>query len=397
MSILYDVIVAGAGPGGATAAYFLAQRGLRVLVLERETLPRYKACGGGISARMLDEFPFSFDPVVESRVESIRYDLRDRSVTIPMPAKPMRMVMRADFDLFLLQQTGAEVRQGSAVSRVEEQPDRVIVTTRTGETFESRYLVGADGASSMVAKSLNLRREKTLAAAIEVEARVSPEVFHRYQDRPVFIFGEIDMGYLWIFPKADHLSVGIGAFHPHPGELQDVLARVMDRYGIDVREQPTHGHPIPVYTRREPIAGRRTLLVGDAAGLVDPFTGEGIRFAIKSGRLAAEAILSGDLAGYSRKVYRQIGSSHRFGLGLAFLFYRHPRACFALGVRNPLATGAFIDLVSDRARYPSLIARLFITLPAFLAAEGLAALAGLLGGGRRQRVRQALYHLPLDS
>jgi geranylgeranyl reductase family protein len=394
----YDILVIGAGPGGATAAYFLAEQGYRILVLEREILPRYKACGGGISSRMLAQFPFSFDPVIESRVESIRYELRGRSVTIPMPDRPMRMVMRSDFDLFILQHSRAEVRQGVAIEKVEEFEDRVCATTKAGEVFEARYLIGADGASSIVAKSLGLRRSKLLAAAIEVEAQVPPEVFQRYKDKPVFFFGEIGMGYLWIFPKSEHLSVGIGAFHPKPGELQAKLAAVMDRCGIDVRGQPTHGHPLPLYTQSEKIATRRCLLVGDAAGLIDPFTGEGIRFAIKSGRMAAEAILGGDLSLYPRWVHREIGISHRFGLALATLFYRYPRTCFALGVRNPIATRAFIDLVSDRAGYPQLIFCLFASLPAYLGTEVIAALAGLFGGSERKtRVRRAIYRMPLEG
>ncbi len=100
---------------------------------------------------------------------------------------------------------------------------------------------------------------------------------------------------------------------------------------------------------------QRSLLVGDAAGLVDPFSGEGIRFAIKSGKMAAEAILSERLDQYPQHVYREIGFSHMFGIGLALLFYYLPGLCFVLGVRNPFATQAFVDLLSDRANYPIVI------------------------------------------
>jgi 2-polyprenyl-6-methoxyphenol hydroxylase-like FAD-dependent oxidoreductase len=134
------------------------------------------------------------------------------------------------------------------------------------------------------------------------------------------------------------------------------------------------------------------LLVGDAAGLVDPLTGEGIRFAVQSGRLAAAALAAGQPETYQKRVRRQIGRSHAAGLALAWLFYHFPRACYELGVRNPLATHAFVNLLSGRTTYPRLIARLFGTLPLFLATEAVAGLGAVTGRPDwQQQVRTAIY------
>ncbi len=390
----YDAIIVGGGPAGGTAAWYLGQAGRRVLVLEKESLPRYKACGGGVSARVLEQFPFSFESVIESKVKSISYALGENIVTIPLPERSMRMVMRDGFDTYLLKHAEAEIREGTTVQNVEETSEGVRVQTSDGEQFESQFLVAADGANSVVARVLGLRPKRVMAGAIEVEAVVPADVFARFADRPMFIFGEIAAGYLWIFPKSDHLSVGIGAFHPRPGELQATLARVMPRFGISIEGQPRRGHPLPAYTRREPINTPRTLLVGDAAGLVDPFTGEGIRFAIKSGRLAVEAILSGHPEHYGAAVDRQIGRSHRLGVALTELFYSFPMLCFELGVRNPFATRALVDMFDDRIGYGRVLLQVFGTLPLFLLTETIAGLGGWIGGTKfRDRFRSAVYSM----
>ncbi len=363
----YDAIIVGGGPAGASAAFTLRQASKRVLVLEKDRMPRYKTCGGAVSRRVLEQFPFSFEPVIQSDVNAISYALGRDFTTVPLnDASSLVMVMRADFDAYFLDHSGADVRSSTRVTGVEELPDRVRVITADGERLEADYVIAADGANSTVARARGLRERRVLAGAIEVEARVPPDVLQRFAGAPVLIFGEVGLGYLWIFPKADHLSVGIGVLGARPGQLQAALARVMQRYGIPIDDQPPHGHPLPVYRRGGKLGTQRTLLAGDAAGLVDPFTGEGIRFAIQSGRLAAEAILRGRTASYTSQVTRRIGLNHLVGSSLTGIFYGMPRVAFDTALCNPVASQALVSMISGQIGYPGFVARVIGSVPAFV-------------------------------
>jgi geranylgeranyl reductase family protein len=365
----YDAIIAGAGPAGATAAYFLGRAGKNVLVLEKERLPRYKACGGAISTHMLEQFPFSFEPVIRSRVNAVSYALGERLVTVPIEASHLRMVMRSEFDAFLLEHARAEIRTGSRVRAVQETTTGVKVETSSGEWLEADHLVAADGANSVIAHALGLRRKKTLVAALEIEANAPDATLRRFSEHPVLIIGEVQVGYLWIFPKGDHLSIGIGALHPRPGELQRILPRVMGRFGISIQGEQAHGHPVPIYTHPERRGSGHCLLAGDAAGLVDPFTGEGIRFAVQSGRLAAEAILAGHPEGYTAQIEHAIGRRHRLSWYCTRVFFKAQRASFAYGLRNPAVTRAMLDMLAGRHGYGRILLTLAASLPRFLLSE----------------------------
>jgi geranylgeranyl reductase family protein len=390
---LYDVIIVGSGPAGNSAAFFLSQAGKRVFILEKDHLPRYKACGGGLSPRYLrEQFPFAFETVAIDDVQAISYIHHRQMTTVPLSPGVVGMVMRDDFDAYLLRHSGAQVAEGTAVRAVRELSDRVEVETKDGRIFSSRYLIGADGANSIVAHSIGLRKRRSMAAAIEVEVAAPPDVARQFAHQMAFIFGEIHYGYLWIFSKSDHLSVGIVALHPKPGELQHTLQRVMARHGISLEGAVFHGHPIPIYTRRERISSARTLLVGDAAGLADPLSGEGIRFAIKSGRMAAETILSGHPERYTARLQRSIGLNHHLTMLVSLSFYYLQELYLFTGTSNPYCTAAIVEMMADRINAAEFVLLGILTLPAFALTELSAHLLRILGLGKwSDRIRAAMY------
>jgi flavin-dependent dehydrogenase len=157
--VTYDVIVVGAGPAGAAAAYWLGEGGARVVVLEKERLPRYKPCGGGVPTLMFDRFPFDFSRVVERWIERVRFRFRNHGeVTTDLPARSTAMVMRDRFDLHILEHAQAEVQDETSVTQLEQDESSITATTAEGRRLRARYLIGADEANSRVARLMGLRR-----------------------------------------------------------------------------------------------------------------------------------------------------------------------------------------------------------------------------------------------
>jgi geranylgeranyl reductase family protein len=390
----FDVIVAGAGAGGAAAAYYLTQAGLRVLVVEKARLPRYKACGGAIPASTLERFPFQFRPVIRSAPAHVRFTYPglppvDRSI----PDRPVVMVMRSQLDTLLLEHADAEILEGVPVTGVIENGNQVQVEVGNWK-LTARYLVGADGATSRVAQRLGLRQDRRLGGALEAELPLSGNgaLQEEYGDRAVFALGIIPWGYGWIFPKGDSLSVGIGQVRPGRGELRGALQREMKRLGIGLEGARLHGHPLPCYRAptwplwsrgcvlfrnllaaggqaQERLSTRRCLLVGDAAGLVDPFIGEGIRYAIGSAQLAARAILRDDLSGYEAEIWQEIGHSLATAGQMASTYYRLPRLSYQIGVRNEATVSLIEAMLTEKCSYQGIGRRLLAaTVPWLLEA-----------------------------
>ncbi len=354
----YDVIVVGAGPAGAAAAYWLGDAGCRVAVLEKEELPRYKPCGGGVPRPVLDRFPFDFSTIIERWIRRVRFRFRDsREVVTELPDRSVAMVMRDRFDLHILSHAQAEVRDEASVTALVQDESGVAVTIASGETLRARYLIGADGAHSRVSRLVGLRRDRQMGVAIEAEVPVDDNLLEAYMDTALFVFGTPSKGYLWIFPKAEHLSVGIGTFRDRVSNMKHILRRETARLGIRIDGVRMRGHPLPVHLQREPLHRGRVLLIGDAAGLIDPLLGEGIRHAVDSAQLAAKSLLNDSPPSYSQRVHQEIGRDLLWGRHWAELFYNYPRACFEVAVRNPLFVRDFLRLFAGEISYRRMAAR----------------------------------------
>lgn len=374
----YDVIVCGAGPAGATAAATAARAGLKVALLEKHPLPRHKTCGGGmpmvVGDWLRDLAPEAF---VESQVSHIRHtwnfdDAHLGAVNLPHKDREiiLWMVQRSIFDNALARgavAAGADLRDGLTVRSIELDGDKPIVrasstgNSQTQFVATAQYLIGADGANGIVAKVANLRQIRRLAIAMEVEFPYTWQDSHP-DLRPQIAhleYGAVKQGYAWIFPKAEHLNIGSGVFHPPQGncrgdrvlhrELKQAIFGYFDLFGLEADRDALrfHAHPLPLWQGKEPrhTADGKILLVGDAAGLVNPFFGDGILHAVKSGAIAASCLIDGTPTQYTQRLHAELAANFDAALQLSHLFYRSPHFWYRHAIKRREGTHAAMRLL----------------------------------------------------
>lgn len=383
MSNQYDVIVCGAGPAGACAAYETVARGLKTLVIEKRTLPRYKTCGGGVPLTIGDELPKLVpEAFVEATVTHLRHtwNFGDAHLAAlnPDPGEPpmsLWMAQRSVFDNALTQRAaraGADVRDGLAVRAVE--PDgqtRVRVITANGEVYTAAHVIGADGANGIVSRMADLRKKRLLAIALEAEV---PHVWGRGHESLRTEVGHLEyavkQGYGWVFPKADHLSVGAGTFGRRSAEskgetskeeLANWIVGYLEALGVPCPKEKIefHGHPLPIWGGREPVEAwnGRVLLAGDAAGLVNPLFGDGISYACRSGALAGQTLAEGQAASWTSLLAQEFGAGHDAALTLAKFFYQFPTVCYKMGVKHPRGTRIAARLIGGDLKFDAVMDR----------------------------------------
>jgi len=291
----FDAIVVGAGPAGSSAAHRLASAGARVLLLDRARFPRDKPCGGGLTGRAVRLLPEPVDSVVEDRAIRVRLRAHYRGGYERTSSAPLVLLTRrARLDAFLAERAaavGAEFRDGVRVEEVEDTTVRFAGGSATGD-----LLIGADGANGIVARSLGLAQEIVHGVALEGNAPYDSV----YRETLLLEFGVVPGGYGWLFPKAEHLNVGVGGWQAEGPRMREHLTRLCDVYGLRFDELTgLRGHRLPMRRAEAVLAKGRAAVIGDAAGLVDPFSGDGIYEALLSAKLVTEAALD-VLAGRAR-------------------------------------------------------------------------------------------------
>jgi len=388
----HDILIVGAGPAGCAAAYDLAHSGKRVLLLDRRTFPRPKACACGLTRKTLKALRYSVDPVIE-RVchEIVLQQTADPAspngqVRVKTRKAICAMAVRENFDDFCLQRTLASARNGGSVDlrkietilALRELPTHIEldIQTATGiETLTAPILIGADGSNGQTRRLLyqdSHGEAPALADGFALEATVP------YADLPstlpggdspqdlVFDFSPLPGGYGWLFPKRDHINIGIGAFAPTNPTSSNQINAVTRALLLDYAKQKLGITTLDHITGQHLGMGGHTyiprgrvLLVGDAAGLVDPLTGEGIHSAIVSGQAAATAILSNPAdaaAAYARELaplQQTLAFSHR----AARAFYADPSRGFK-AMRIPLLRSLILKTYADGIPHAKLLTAL---------------------------------------
>lgn len=294
----YDVIIIGAGVAGASAAYELAIRGANVIVLEKEKLPSYKTCGGGVVHRAIEKLPFNTNDIVERNFNMI--DVYDHETDLHFKVsreKPViTMMMRADLDNLIISEAvkkGAKVNDGVKVLNLVNNDD-VVEVVIGGNAYKADFVIAADGASGICTKNCGMNKKFFSVPAIECEIYLPDDQLDHYKKSTRFDFGFVPHGYAWVFPKQNHLSVGIASMKKLKVNLNDYLKKYFTMLGFnDTANIEKHGHIIPINPPHLKPVFKRTLLTGDAIGLADPITTEGISYAIESGQLAAKSVIEG--------------------------------------------------------------------------------------------------------
>lgn len=380
---MYDLVVIGAGPAGSSAARAAARLGLDVLVLDKSRFPRHKPCGGALSETGRSVLDFSVpDEVIDQEVSGVRVHFREKLVEVRKKHRLSTLVTRSRFDQLLLDKArdaGAMAVLGQKALQIKEDKSHVRILTDTGHDYRSRLVVIAEGSHGRLSRSFSREERATLGVCMVSEVPVaesSPDLSDESSTSFLEIhFGLARMGYGWVFPHGSYRSVGIGGLAQNLNDPRRRMEEFLATVGLGGRYS-VQGHSIPLGGVRQRISQGRTMLCGDAAGFVDPFTGEGISYAVRSGQIAAavgaDHISDGTaLLRYDHRCMQEFGSDLGISLYFARIVHRFPDLLFGIFMSDQELVEKYIDIVAMKSCYKDYILWLLPRLPGRIAARML--------------------------
>ncbi len=365
----YDVIVAGSGPAGATTAYQLAAAGHSVLILERDTVPRYKPCGGGISLKINNILNIDITNLIEATVCGAYFSYGQKEGTHLISEQPVAyMVMRDKLDSHLTYEAvkaGATLLTGKKVEGITASKNGYEVFTKDS-VFKGRYVVGADGVNGATRRFIYPKTIRTIAASIEAEIEVDQSVLDKHSNYVHIDFGVIPYGYAWVFPKKNMLSVGIAGFKgvvKRPKEFFDTFIKRHDTLS-NINGFKYKGYPLPLFRNQQALTKGGVILAGDAGNLVDPFFGEGIYYAVRSAQLASSVICdsirngSTDLSKYDKLLTNEFYPEFRAAQKVSQFVYAFPRVWFDILTERPELAEKYFNVLRGKNSYENFLKEL---------------------------------------
>jgi len=329
----WDVVVVGAGPSGSSAARVAAERGARVLLLDRAEFPRYKTCGGGLIGTSLDYIPASVRATIEQQVKSVTFTLSGRSPSSHRSGSPfLALVQRERFDQALVEAAvaaGVTFADGVAVRGIEADDTHAVTLSTDVGDIRSSVLIGADGVGGRIGRYVGVT-PGGVDLALEREI-VRPADGRDWDDRVFLDWGSEPGSYAWMFPKTETLTVGVIQAKGAPDATRAYLDRYVGELDLTAAEVTrASGHLAHWRTADSPLRRGPVIVVGDAAALLDPFTREGISFALRSGTwagVAAASAVRGNataLDAYAARVRTELQPEIAAGARVLRLFERRP-------------------------------------------------------------------------
>ena len=361
---IFDVIVIGLGPAGAAACQSVSRAGFSVLGLDKQKLPRYKPCAGGLTLRSVafieENFRIDLDAFIECKLDKSRIFYKSRKTIVNRFEKPLvKTIHRTDFDSALVREAeseGALIKDGEQVNSISD--DGKSVRVGTGSNFyRCKYVVGCDGANGITSKYVNSRRVPFLPS-LEIEISLEDDSENFAQEFWIDI-GIVPGGYGWVFPKKDGAAIGFSGRFTSKVQMETMVNALFDRLKSmgHFRIISKKSHPIPIFTSDLAVAKNRVLLAGDSAGLVDPFLGEGIYYALLSGHLAGRTIVEFEKSEttvskrYTSLIDEEIKTDLKYSARIAWWVYRFPKLFFVLASQKPSIFQSLGEALSHKNSY----------------------------------------------
>jgi geranylgeranyl reductase family protein len=376
----HDVVIIGAGPSGAVAAYHCAKSGLDTLFIDKSRFPRYKPCGGALSEQAMSYLDFPLDnELIERDIYGARVRFGNEIIEVLKPYRIAGLVTRSKFDYFLMQRAreiGARFLENERAMELQFSSEHVEIVTKR-KHLRAKIVIGADGSQGVTSRYVRRPFERN-----EYAIGLVTEILADNADIDNYIFNSVEVhlgiterGYGWVFPHEGYFNVGIGGIANRLRNPKALLADFLRKNGFTA-EYDFHAHKIPAGgVPREKVADR-IILVGDAAGFVDSFCGEGIAYAILSGKIAAyvckEALSHksgwhrGFLKVYDNECYRQFEHNLKYSLYLSKVMHRFPQLFLRLMASDKKVLDNWLEVPASRLTYREFFRWIVSRFPFFL-------------------------------